>query len=126
MLQWRIFRSKWLAITWLVFITLLFFLPGSALPKETWLTKIHIDKWLHTGCFALLLFLWRSAFVMEIKGYNFFLFLVAVIYGLMVEIVQQEWVINRDFDLYDLLFDAIGAFLGLFVWREHMKKNKPL
>jgi VanZ family protein len=115
-----------MAVCWLVFITLLFFLPGSALPKETWFSKIHIDKWVHTGFFVVLLFLWRSAFEWNGKGYNVLLFLVAVTYGLLVEFVQKWWVPNRDFDYYDLLFDASGSILGLVVWSWAYKKNKPL
>ena len=115
-----------MAISWLITISFLFFLPGSTLPKETWFSKIHLDKWLHAGCFAVLLFLWKSAFESRIRNYNLFLILVAVLYGFIVEIVQKEWVPNRDFDLYDLVFDAAGGFIGLFVWSGIYKKNKPL
>ena len=97
-------------------ISILFFLPGSALPKETWFSKIYIDKWVHTGFFAALIFLWRSAFDWEIKSYAFILLLSAILYGLAVEFVQKYWVPNRDFDLFDLLFDTLGSCLGLFIW----------
>jgi VanZ family protein len=126
MLRSRIFRSKGIAICWLVLITILFFLPGSALPKETWFSKIYIDKWVHTGFFVALLFLWRSAFGSTAKGYNVWLFILALLYGLAVEFVQKWWVPNRDFDYYDLLFDASGAAIGLGIWYWVYKKNKPL
>jgi len=110
----------------MLFISILFFLPGSALPKENWFSKIYIDKWVHTGFFVVLLFLWRSAFPSKAKGFSFLLFLVAVIYGLIVEFVQKWWVPNRDFDYFDVLFDALGSLLGLVAWWWLYKKNKPL
>ena len=126
MFQSQLFRSKWIAFSWLVVITVLFFLPGSALPKETWFSKIHIDKWVHTGFFAVLVFLWRSSIDSEAKGYHTLLFMIAIFYGLMVEFVQKWWVPYRDFDYYDLVFDAAGSFLGLIAWFWVYKKNKPL
>lgn len=126
MFQSQLFRSRWIAISWLVLITILFFLPGSALPKETWFSKIQIDKWVHTGFFVVLVFLWRSSIESDAKGYHILLLIIAVLYGLFVEFVQKWWVPNRDFDYYDLLFDATGSVLGLIAWHWVYKKNKPL
>jgi len=126
LLQWKFFQSKTLAISWIVIITILFFLPGSTLPKEDWLSKIYFDKWVHIGLFAILIFLWRSAFEWKIANYNFILLLLAFLYGLTVEIIQQQWIPNRSFDVYDILSDVTGSILGLFVWLRVYKKNKPL
>jgi VanZ family protein len=126
MLQSPFFRSKWTAVSWILFISILFFLPGSALPHENWFSRVYIDKWVHTGFFVVLLFLWRSAFQSNAKSFSLMLFLIAVIYGLIVEFVQKWWVPNRDFDYFDLLFDALGSVLGLIAWWRVYKKNKPL
>jgi VanZ family protein len=126
MLPWKWLRSRWLAVTFLVCITVLFFLPGSALPKETWFSKINIDKWVHVGFFAALYFLWRTAFDLRRKHYSIILLTLIIIYGLLVELVQKHFVPNRDFDLLDLLCDATGSILGLIVWWWVYKKNKPL
>lgn len=125
-LHWKIFRTKWVAVGWLLFITLLFFLPGSAFPRENFLTKIYLDKWIHAGLFGALLFMWRSSFNYSSRYYTIMLLLAAFIYGIAVEIVQKNWVPNRDFDLYDVAADMTGALLGLLIWREVYKKNKPL
>jgi VanZ family protein len=120
------FRSKWMALGWLLIISVLFFIPGSSLPKETWFSKIYIDKWVHVGLFAGLVFLWRSAFTFPQKNGNLLLLAAAFIYGLAVELIQGQWVPRRDFDLVDLLSDAVGSILGLFLWLRVYKKNKPL
>ena len=125
MLRWKIFRYKTVALVWLIIMSVLFFLPGSALPKEHWLDAIHFDKWVHVGLFAVLVFLWRSSFNQEFKNYNWMLLLSALLYGLAVEFIQKYWVPNRSFDLYDVLADSIGSVVGLFVWLRYIK-NKPL
>ena len=126
MLKWKIFRLKPVAIGWLILISILFFLPGSALPKENWFDKIYIDKWVHVGLFAVLIFLWRCSFNWDINSYNLFLLLAAGLYGFLVEVVQLYWIPNRSFDMYDVLSDATGSIVGLLVWLGVYRKNKPL
>jgi VanZ family protein len=126
MLRWKIFRYKAVAITWLFIMCILFFLPGSAFPSENWLGEIYFDKLVHVGLFTVLIFLWRSAFNSEFANYNLALLLSALVYGLAVEFIQRYFVPNRDFDLYDVVADITGSFLGLAVWLWTYKKNKPL
>ena len=116
MLKWKVFRYKWVAVSWLVIMCVLFFLPGSAFPSENWLSKIYFDKLVHVGLFAILIFLWRSAFNLEFSAYNFILLFSALLYGLTVEYIQRDFVPNRDFDLYDVVADMAGAIIGLVVW----------
>lgn len=122
----RLFRSRWLAIGWFVLMTCLFFIPGSALPKQNWLTDLQFDKWVHIGFFAILVFLWRTAFHMEWKGYDLFLWIISAIYGTVIEILQGQLVPNRSFDVYDIIADVAGSILGLIIWSRVYKKNKPL
>ncbi len=114
-----------MALLWLGVISVLFFLPGSAFPKENWFSKIYIDKWVHVGLFATLLFLWRSAFDLQIKNYHLILLGFALLYGFLVEVIQKEWIPNRDFDLYDVMADMAGSLLGLLVWSRVYKKIDP-
>ncbi|HTM91138.1 MAG TPA: VanZ family protein [Flavisolibacter sp.] len=123
MLKWKFFQYKWVAITWLLIISILFFLPGSALPKENWLNRIYFDKLVHIGFFGLLLFLWRSSFNWNYGGYHWRLLSLALLYGFFVEFIQLWFVPNRSFDLYDVAADMTGAIIGLSVWqRVYIKK----
>ncbi len=126
MLQWKVFRHRYTAIGWFLLMTILFFIPGSSIPKQNWLTFIQFDKIVHIGLFAVLLFLWRSAFPLTGRYYNAWLIIIAGIYGLLIEVLQGSLVPNRDFDLYDLVADIAGSFLGLLVYMRVYKKNKPL
>lgn len=126
MLRAKFFRSRWTATGWFAIMCFLFFLPGSALPKENWLTAIHFDKWVHVGLFAVLLFLFRSAWNCRLNYYALVLLLFALAYGFLVELIQKAWVPNRDFDLWDVAADMSGSVLGLLIWAGVYKKNKPL
>jgi VanZ family protein len=39
----------------------------------------------------------------------------AILYGIIIEFVQDAWVPNRSFELTDIGADSVGAILG-FVW----------
>ncbi|RYZ26996.1 MAG: VanZ family protein [Chitinophagaceae bacterium] len=112
------------AIFWLVLISVLFFLPGSALPKEDWLGDIYFDKWVHCGFFVLLLLSWRFYFPDD-KKYSWVILLLALVYGFGVELIQHYLVANRSFDLLDVVADMAGAVAGILCWRWY-KKNRPL
>ena len=122
MLKIPIRQIKLLAVLWLVFISVLFILPGSAFPKDNWLTKLHFDKWVHFGFFAVLLFLWRFYFPPAGK-YDLLLLLAAFFYGLGVELIQHFFVANRSFDIVDLIADMAGAFAGIWFWNKRYIKK---
>jgi VanZ family protein len=126
MFKWKLFQYKAVPLAWFLIMTVLFFLPGSALPQENWLDVIHFDKWVHVGLFAALMFLWRSAFDWKLPGYTLVLLISALVYGLLVEVIQGNWIPNRSFDLFDVVADMTGSILGLLFWGRVYKKNKPL
>jgi VanZ family protein len=117
------------AIAVLIISTLLLTLPGSSFPKEDWLSRIWFDKWVHIGMFMVLVILWcRAVFKKEIlpgKLKLLFLFVefLAIVYGVVIEFVQQNWVKNRSFDLGDIAADVVGAALGwIFSIGRYIKK----
>lgn len=118
-------HAKTAALLWLLFITVLFLLPGSAFPKDNWLQDVHFDKWMHFSFFALLLFLWRFYLADGLKNDGWILF-AALGYGVGVEFVQHFLVANRSFDGGDVVADMAGAVAGLLGWRRVYKKNRPL
>ena len=109
------------AIMYFVFISVLFFLPGSVLPKEGWVSKIYFDKWVHIGFFAVLLLLWLWG-LMPGKNGVVWLLVAAVLYGITVEFIQDRFIPNRSFDLGDWAADITGSFVGLWFWDRYIKK----
>jgi VanZ family protein len=112
-----------LAGFYFLFISVLFLLPGSALPKNDWLDKIWFDKWVHIGLFLGLAVTWSWAIEISQHKHLRILFLLLVFYGIMVEIVQHNFVANRSFDVGDWIADMVGGLLGLWFWyRRYTKK----
>jgi VanZ family protein len=112
-----------IVILYFLFISFLFCLPGSALPSNDWLDKIWFDKWVHIGLFGVLLSLLNWAFnSSKIKQTIVYLLIVAAVYGLLVEVVQKNFIPNRSFDMSDWVADMIGAIIGTWVWYRYIKK----
>jgi VanZ family protein len=109
------------ALLYFAVISFLFCLPGSAFPKNNWLSKIHFDKWVHIGFFALLLVLWLWALAPSRRGVVWLL-LAAAFYGLCVEVVQDQFIPNRSLDMGDWAADVAGSFAGLLFWSRYIKK----
>lgn len=112
---------KVFAPLWLLLITVLFFLPGSALPSEGLFDLPYFDKVVHVSFFAVLLFSWRFFFGHTAKV-TWLLLGLALCYGVAVEIIQHYFVANRSFDLLDIVADLLGSVAGLLVWSRYIKK----
>jgi VanZ family protein len=111
-----------IAVLYLVLISILFCLPGAALPKVNWLSKIWFDKWMHIGFFALLVVVWSWAVNSTQKKMVATVLIAAAVYGISVEIVQDQFIANRSFDTGDWIADIFGSFIGLWFWDRYIKK----
>lgn len=117
------------AICWLILVTVLLVLPGSAFPQENWLSRIWFDKWVHIGLFAVMTLLgcrgWLGGKTVKEKRKQLFLYtaLAALVYGIIMEFVQKYLVVNRSFDIGDILADGAGSLTGWFIsYRRYIKK----
>jgi len=125
----RIRPAGWPAWVWMILVTILLILPGSAFPQENWMSKLWLDKWIHIGLFAVMVFLWCWSLTGNEKEkallQNRFLWitLFAFAYGTGMEFVQKYFVANRSFDIGDIAADGIGALTGwLFSRWRYIKK----
>lgn len=120
-------NTRWaIAILYLVFISVLFCLPGSAFPKTNWLSKIWFDKWVHIGFFAVLIILWNWAANSTKKSYTVLIMILAAAYGLVVELVQHNFIPNRGFDIGDWIADIAGSIVGLWLWTKYIRAWAPV
>jgi VanZ family protein len=109
-------------VAYLCFITILFCLPGSAFPKQSWLDQIWFDKWVHIGLFFILCY--TVCWVWNGRDKKFYLkvFCAAVLYGILIEVIQDQAIPNRSFDIGDWVADIIGSITGLYTWQLRNKK----
>jgi len=107
---------------------ILFTLPASAFPTEDWLDKIWFDKWVHIGIFFILVILWCWALMNKypagkLKTVFVIVALIALVYGIGIEMVQHYLIPNRSFDGGDIIADAAGCLAALFFsTRRYIKK----
>lgn len=121
------FATKWPVIIWSVIIFLLLVMPPISIAKEKQFEITQLDKIIHALLFGIQVVLW--GYYLQSKNRPVSVFRIALAgavliscgYGILMEYVQL-WV-DRDFDVWDMLADAIGACLGWFYFL--LKKRDP-
>ncbi|WP_212001410.1 VanZ family protein [Chitinophaga sp. HK235] len=118
MKAWRYYLP---ATLWIILILVLCTLPGKDIPTNSFLERIHFDKFVHFGLFGgIVLFLSMGVYWQKkhISAFTLLLFIViAAVYGFIIELIQKYWVVGRSFDLYDALADTLGAVAGVIVFK---------
>jgi VanZ family protein len=125
------FKNFLPAISWLIISTILLCLPGDDLPHAPLFSFPYFDKYVHFGMFTILVALFcipfaRSGYtVTRISQWFITIALYALAFGVAMEFVQKYLVPNRSFDLFDILFDGLGAATGAVVMWQWYKKIGP-
>jgi VanZ family protein len=113
--------SIFIAIAWLLLVTFLLCLPGSEFPTITWLNKIWFDKWVHIGLFLVLVAVWCRLYVNKKTFLQ--IGLIALLYGVVMELVQHYFIPFRSLDVGDIVADGIGCVAGYYVAVKYFLKK---
>ena len=120
-------RYQLLAGSWAMVIMILCGLPGKKLPKLSFLDWAKPDKIVHLIMFGVMSFLLLKSFFTEYgkktTTYKFIAVSVSIAYGVLIEILQATIFIDRTGDFRDALADALGAFIGLWIFNYLDKKQ---
>lgn len=115
------FKAHKESILWALFMLVLFVLPGHKLPDiDFWELNME-DKLAHMAVFALLagLLVWgeqrRQGTAYISLGTKAVIVILAMVFGLFTELVQDQLIPSRYGSIGDVLADAIGAILGTIV-----------
>jgi len=107
---------------WTIFILILMAIPGNMLPREEKTFIPNLDKLVHATLFGSFVFLWSIYYATRKEKNNnsnsrfVLILIIACLYGVATELMQKYLIPNRDYDIYDIMADSIGAVLGfLFV-----------
>lgn len=84
----------------------LFFAPSSDITKDPGIP--YLDKVVHGCLFFGFVFLWNIKFSTRLWQIT----MLAFIFGVCVEFVQEWMGYGRSFDLYDIVADSLGAVCG--------------
>lgn len=102
-------------ILWTLITLALLCMPGSTIPGVGFFGFKHIDKVAHFilfGGFVLFWGIWAAAKTMEENRYKknwIYLVLISIAIGVVMEFVQINFIPNRSFDVWDIVWDAIGS-----------------
>ena len=106
-----------LAIIWTVLITVASLVSSNNIPKVSLLGN---DKIVHFLFYFVFVVLWSFATVKSYLNIKYDLIIVAfaILYGIIIEVLQSVLTKTREADLYDMFANSLGAivgFIGFFV-----------
>ena len=106
-----------LGLLYTLAITIVMVFPGKDLPKS----DLPLDKLLHVLINMCLVLIWLLYFHVKasanLNRRMLFTVLTAVfIYGIIIEIIQQQFVVHRHADIWDVVANTIGLILGFVVF----------
>jgi hypothetical protein len=114
----RLFQSRWTATGWTIIIFLLMIMPTDNIPGQGLFRIPQLDKLVHMFLFGGFVWLWYFTLTKYRKSLPNAdilkkVFLISSFYGITMEFVQYFFT-NRDFDIWDIVADIIGAGIA---WR---------
>jgi VanZ family protein len=122
---------KVLFISWMMFVT--FFSLFSFSGVDTSRFNIpHIDKAVHFTFYMVMVVLGFMAFVKNKKHKNNshkllrYIVLFSILYGIIIEVIQDVFTVNRHGDLLDVLANFTGAIIGMLLIRFWFFRNRSL
>ena len=116
-----------MAVLWTIVILVLCWTPRVLLPvsesPESLTHKLHLDKFVHAGIFAVFAVLWLRTRPAS-KTMYLWVLLAGTALAAVTEMVQNLPIINREGEFQDALADFAGVLFGfpLFHWIEQKLK----
>lgn len=113
-------HSYKLALLWAMVIFALCSMPGSLIPAVSWLELLSFDKWVHAGVFFTLVSLLGVAVNAHQQNKNLFYlyFILSVMYGGLLELMQAKVFSERSADWYDMIANSFGCLTALLLHRK--------
>ena len=119
-------------IAWFFIVGFLTLMPGKDVPDVGWLNIPNLDKLVHIILFGgLTLFFclpyFKTGLSFQKKRHIFIrISLSMILWGLMIEVIQEFFVPGRGFEWLDLLADSFGAMVAYWISITLVKSPKLL
>jgi VanZ family protein len=109
------------ALCWSALIFTGCLLPGSALPKEDFLDKIHFDKIVHFVMYFILFLLLTNALKKDFKSFIAIAATLCISQGIAIECLQGSgWISHRSFEFADIAANIAGICCAyIFTLKRH-------
>lgn len=111
-------KWKWVWIFWLVAVLILSLMPVSPSMQPRIITFKHLDKLVHVVMYLILSFTMLK-FLTEVKLPHaiWYVLLFCILWGIGMEYIQSTRLINRNFDIADIIANIIGTFAGIIIFK---------
>lgn len=122
-------RNKYVVAVaaWLVFIAYACLSSADTIPKAAWFNIPNKDKIVHFIFYFVLTLLLIAVYKVKIISLQkawLYAFLTAVTYGIIIEVCQGVFTVNRSADVMDGLANATGSAAAIFVlWLLQLKRK---
>ncbi len=113
------------AVIWTIAITVASLASFTKMPKVTVPGK---DKTVHFVFYFVLVLLWFLALKSkhDNKKIIFYIAVSAILYGILMEIMQWLFTQNRQADFYDIIANTLGVFLAVLTIYLFSTKTKTI
>jgi len=106
-----------LGLFYTIFITIIFLLPAKELPE----INVVNDKFIHIVIHIILSLIWiLYVFLYHINSFSLkkllVVLLVCLVYGIIIEIMQQLLVDSRQADIEDIFANILGTLIGALIF----------
>ena len=112
--RWLLDNSLLVAVLTSVLIIILSLIPPSIIPNNN--IKVS-DKFLHTIAYLGLSWVWLLVFRKKTTSLKFIILLVLVLFGMILELTQEELTSYRTADWYDVIANTVGIFIGFISFK---------
>ncbi len=115
-------RPNFLTILWALIILILCGTPGKDVPHFSFLDLLAIDKFVHVGFFFVLVILAIRGFRLQssqkwrCKNSTFLAVSLSILYGGILEILQETVFVDRSADINDFIANSFGCFVALLLY----------
>ncbi len=116
-------HTKW-AMLWALLILVLCGMPGTDIPHISFLELLSFDKFVHASIFFVLLLLTVRGFVVQTsffklkKSAKYIAFVLCVVYGGSLEIMQGTLFVQRSASIFDFIANSFGVAMGLLFYKK--------
>jgi len=121
-------KNFWPAIIWGIIIFIMSSFPGDDIPKSFIINIPFADKLIHFFLYFLLVILIllgslrKSKTILTVRKF-LFVFSISLLYGILMEVLQDLIFVMRSADLLDIAANAAGSFIGLLTFY-YIKESK--
>ncbi|HLU93343.1 MAG TPA: VanZ family protein [Membranihabitans sp.] len=107
---------KWIWIAWLVIVCFLSLMPSTSKVSQEWFHFPHLDKIVHAIMYGILsLTMLKFLQKTNVRQPVIYVIIFCVALGAGIEFLQSSKIINRDFEIADIIANIIGTFTGILI-----------